>query len=283
MPQIITSQDTPPPARIALYGPPKTGKSWLAMSVPDEGRWKGDIIYVAADPGSEDYALSNPRHIIVKLVPQTQRNGRQTYDPYAEAITIASKDWRKDFPNASTLVWDTMTHTARETLSAIADSGTFSDKHAFIGQANTDSYAAAPMPGDYGAAQRATRHLLGFLFRQPLNLIVVWHGDLVEPNSSDTGIVVGGPASVGKAAVTEVAGLFNNLFRTECRTKVIAGNPPKQLVEYVAHTQKKGPWMAGIRLRPGQLNSLPEMVITDPTEFWLKVDAIHGAPQEVAR
>jgi hypothetical protein len=257
--------------RAALYGPPKTGKSWLALSLPSTGRWAGRIIYVAADPGSENFAF-DPRVVVVK--PTSTAEGRHTYDPIAESAAIASHDWKADFPDASTLIWDTMTQTSRELLGAIADSGSFSDKHVYIGKPGTNAYIAAPMPGDYGAAQRSVMHLLSFLYRQPLHVIVLWHGEMIEPDSPGTGIVIGGPASIGKAIVTSIGGLFNNLFFTECRERT-TGTPPKRVVEYVVHTRKKAQWMAGIRLRPGQANPIPEIVVPadDPTKFWREFDS----------
>lgn len=272
MPQIISTLE-PTPVRVGLYGEPKTGKSWLGQSLPDAGRWAGRIIYVAAEPESEAYVVNNPRFVVVRPEPTVVGN-KTIYDPYGECSTIASKDWKAEYPDAANLVWDTMTWTSREYLAQIADQGNFSEKHINIGRPGTVGYLALPMEGDFGGAQGMMLQTLRHLLRQRLNVIVLFHGDLFEPKSGESGIVRGGPASIGKAAITTISGLFSNLFRTECRERMIPGNPPKRVVEYVVHTAKKGVWMGGIRLRPGVVNPYPEIVIpaNDPGILWRRLD-----------
>lgn len=259
MPKSVKSADSY--LRIGLYGMPKSGKSWQALSYPKKK------LYIAADPGSEAAALNRLDVVDVIQLEKKQVGNRLTYDPLSEAVATASRDWKKEYPDVECLVWDTMTQTSREILSAIADSSSFSDKHVYVGTKGTESYMAAPMPGDYGATQNATYRLLEFLNQQSMDVIVLFHGDTVEPNSSGTGVVVGGPTAVGKAAVVGISGFFNNLFRTEFRDPIRSG---KRVKEYVVHTEKRGPWLAGIRLRPGQVNPIPETVIpgNNPGHFW---------------
>jgi hypothetical protein len=254
--------------RIALHGPPKSGKSWIALSVPDKGIYQGKVIYVAADPGSEAAALSMGDRFIVVKPSKTKdpKTNKLRYDPLHECSLLASRDWATEF-GARTLIWDTMTHSAREMMAGIADSGSFSDKHVTIGRPGTASFMAAPMPGDYGAAQIATYRLLDFLFEQPMNIITVWHGDIVEPEAKGTNVVIGGPTSVGKASVVAIAGRFDNLFRTEVHEKL---DQQKRIREYRIYTEKRGVWLAGIRLKPGRVNPIPMTVVPAeaPGQFW---------------
>lgn len=277
MPQVITSPEQAP-LRVGIYGEPKTGKSWLSLALPNRGRWAGRTIFVAAEPESEIHALADPRNIVVKPIVAPK------YDPYTEFTAIASKDWKAEYPDAANMVWDTMTWTAREYLSQIADSGNFSEKHISIGKAGTASYLALPMEGDFGGAQGMMLQTLRHLFRQPLNVLVLFHGDLFEPKSADSGIIRGGPASIGKAAITSIAGMFSNLFRTECRERTVPGTPPKRVTEYVVHTAKKGVWMAGIRLKPGVVNPIPEIIVPadNPTIVWDKFDEVAPLLKEPA-
>lgn len=258
---------------VALYGPPKSGKTRLACSLPWGSEWGTKAVYCAWDSQSENLdsiPLHHRDHLIVVkpspiLHPQTKK---PTYDPLTEAVAMATFNWKEKYPEVGTLIWDTMTETSRQLLHAYADTGVFSEKHVTFGKPGDASFHAAPMEGDYGAAQRSTLFILDHLFKQPLNLIVLFHDNIVSPNKEkgESFNTYGGPAIAGKAGTQAVAGKFDNLFRVECEPK-FEGNVivPKHYV----YTVPKGAWLAGFRNPLTGGNPLAKSLLqNDPSSFW---------------
>lgn len=278
----VTERFTPDSVwqRTALYGHPKSGKTRAATSLPWGARWGERAIYVAADPGSSELGsvlLSNRERLIIAEPETKVQAGRMIYDPLSEAVAIATRDWKKEFPDAKTLIWDTMTQTSRDLLSAYADSGAFSEKHVTFGKPGSLEYHAAPMEGDYAAAQRSIQFILDYLFRQPLHLIILFHEDHVEPkenNPSET--LYGGPTIVGKAGIKAIAARFDNLFRCECKDVMVKNarpNEPNRMTKHLIHTRQKYIWLAGFR-NPLHDNPMPVIELdSDPVNFWRAFDA----------
>jgi hypothetical protein len=267
------------PRRIAVYGPSKSGKTRLATSLPWGSDWGDKAIYVAWDPGSEELGsvLSGNRdHLIVVRPdkPLTRAGGK--YDPLGEAVKIATFDWKKEYPTANTIIWDTGTETSRDLLAAYADSGQFSDKHVSFGKPGSLEYHAAPMEGDYGAAQRSTIFILEYLDRQPLHKILLFHDELVEPKENMPGSTFGGPALAGKAGTKIIAGRYDNLFR--CGTKQIVIPPNKTETKYVVTTRPSGHWLAGFR-HPTEINPIPQVDLPpNPVTFWTAMTSAVDTP-----
>jgi hypothetical protein len=285
----VTERPDPTTAhkRIAVYGLPKSGKTRAVTALPWGEHWGERALYVAADPGSEELGsvLRNNREHLILVKPEPKSvGGKLIYDPLTESVAIATKNWKEEYPGVGTIIWDTMTTTSQELLAAYADSGQFSDKHVTFGQPGTAAYHAAPMEGDFGAAQRSTMFILKYLFRQPLNLIVVFHEDWVQPNEKDVlGAVYGGPTIVGKAGIKTIAAMFDNLFRFSAKDKVEQGN--KTVTEYAVHTRHSGPWMAGFR-NPHENNPIPKVPLKpDPINFWKAfdeaVEVMSATPEKV--
>jgi hypothetical protein len=229
--------------------------------------------------------LPKNREHLIRVQPEPKTvGGKLIYDPLTEAVAIATRNWKDEFPGVGTIIWDTMTTTSQDLLSAYADSGQFSDKHVTFGQPGTSTYHAAPMEGDFGAAQRSTMFILKYLFRQPLNLIVVFHEDWVQPDEKNVlGAVYGGPTIVGKAAIKQIAAMFDNLFRVSAKDVQEQG---KTVTQYRIHTRHSGPWMAGFR-NPLEINPIPMVKMNpDPINFWNAFDnavEVLSAPQEAGK
>ncbi len=268
--------------RVGLEGEPKTGKTRFATSLPWGDYFGEQAIYVAADPGADDLQTSSvlpenrDRLIVVKPTNSFKKikvDGEEievvVYDPHKEAFAIASRNWRKDFPAAKTLIWDTMSATGRELVNAYADSGVFvgekGDKHITVGTINSPDFVANPMMGDYAMAQRAISNLLKFLFKQEMHLIVLFHIRAVETDSGQ--VLAFGPDTAGQAGVRAVASLFDNLLRTDTEEKPTMDKPPKMDTKYFLHTQKKGLYLGGIRTGHAK-NPIPKLAIDDPVTGW---------------
>jgi len=267
------------PTRVALYGEPKKGKTRLATSLPWGARWGEKAVYVAWDAGSEELTSvlvdNRTRLLVVKPEEKVLAKGTQheklVFDPLSEAVEIASHDWASE--GYSTLIWDTMTQTARDLLTAIAAQG-LHGKSPAIGTPGTATYVPQPSIGDYGAAQRSIMHILGFLFNQPMNLIVLFHSADDGEGTTET---IGGPATIGRAAIRPISSLFDNLFRiTVDKIRKPGTMPPEFEFKRVVQTESKSYWLTGLR-SPHDKNPIPEYVLRDGascSEFWSTLDTI---------
>lgn len=245
--------------RILIYADPKCGKTRLATSLPEHF---GESIYVAWDPGTEHLGpvLTHyrPRLHPIQSVP----DGKNPYTPDIDAFAIALTDWKKEYPNAKTLIWDHMTATAEDCLAQIADAGQFSDKHIKIGTPSSAGKLNVPMEGDYGAVHSTIDRLTTYLFRQPLHLIILTHATMIE--SKDGSGLLGGPATVGRASVRKYAGRFDTVIHLARKRKDKAGDA------FVAFTDKHDNlWSAGVRSSL-LTNPMPTFELApDPSNFWL--------------
>lgn len=274
---------------VAIYGPPKSGKSRLACSLDWGLHWGERAVVCAWDPGSSSLPSVPHRHRerLIVVSPSMQINPitrKEVYDPLTEAVQMATFPWKEKYPDIGTLIWDTMTETSRQLLHAYADTGTFSDKHVTFGKPGDSTFHAAPMEGDYGAAQRSTLFILKHLFRQPLNLIVLFHDNVISPDSKkgETFLTYGGPAIAGKAGTQAVAGCFDNLFRIEAETRLEGS---KITLNHYLYTIPKGAWLAGFRNPLTGDNPLAKVRLdSDPSTFWKKFNETqreaNATPQE---
>jgi hypothetical protein len=249
--------------RIMIYGNPKGGKSRVATSLPDH---YGEILYYAADPGSESLApilnKYRPRIHVIKSLPSV---AGQMPDPDADAFTFALNDWSQKYPLAKTIVWDTLTQTSQDMLQFIADTGQFSEtKHIPIG---SGAYKQnIPLPGDYRAAQERLDRLVTYLFRMPYHLIVICHAEYDAPVGGEE--AEGGPKTVGRATIRKFAGRFDEVFYTKSQTipPKVFGQP--STTKFVVYTEKYKIWVAGIR-GGLEVNPMPYVELNpDPINFW---------------
>lgn len=264
------------PTKIGIYGEPKKGKTRLATALPWGGRWGDKAIYVAWDDNALELAsvlLPDREHLTVVTPDKAKvdaRTGKEYYDPLAEATEIASADWAEQ--GYKTLIWDTMTSTAIDLLKAITVQGKHGNNVSF-GTPGKPDYVPQATIGDYGATQRCVQHTLDFLFDQPMNVIVLFHA--VDDDDNGKAEMVGGPATVGKAAIRPIAGRFDNLFRVTSRP-IRQGNtvPPIYVQKRVVQTEPVQYWLAGIRA-PLPKNTLSEFELTDePVKFWQAWEAM---------
>jgi hypothetical protein len=263
--------------RIAGYSDPGEGKTRWATSLTERF---GDIIYICADEGSErmDPILHTyrPRVKRLKVRAPDDPKGREGWDPIAEYWDIAIKardgTWRKEFPNAKTIIIDSVTEMGNQWMQHIANTGQFSvEKHIRIGPRGSEGGYNIPLPGDYGATQNAINRYLAALFELPYHIICVFHAAYDEPDSG--GAAEFGPKTVGKATVRTIAGKFPMVVRVASKT-IGAGPGKEPRQEVTAYTQRQGLWNA--KLRSGDdVNPMPKVVLNpDPINFWEKYDEL---------
>lgn len=286
MPKVI--QPEAAKHRVLIYGVPKSGKTRLSTSLPWDNPevWGEKALYFAWDAGADSLSsvrLEDRKHLITVVPEMTEiKRGKETiltFNPHQEAHFMATKDWRKEFPNVGTIIWDTATDTAEKLLRAYANSGVFSggsnDKHITAGTRGEDDFLAFPMQGDYATAGISILQILDNLFNQPMNIIVICHADISNPNPEVSANTFGGPATVGTKSIARIAAKFDNLFRTERK----AAKPPAKGSEYMVYTEGRGIWLGGMRT-PDARNPLPEFVFgstekdVDSADFWRKFDSI---------
>jgi hypothetical protein len=269
--------------RILIYGDPKTGKSRLATSLTERF---GDILYVAADPGSSGLSSVLEKYRTrCRVLTGGNANPPSVQDnPHKDAFLVACNDWIGKppvewvgKPSISTIVWDTMTATASDILSYVATSGQFSDKaHIGLGQPGGVEHQKLPMQGDYMATHNIISRLVDFLFKQPLHLIVVCHATYDEPREG--GSVEGGPATAGKATVRSFPGRFDTVIhltrRASTGQNIGAGaSDGARASSVTAWTERHGIWSAGIRSGHA-VNPMPKLDLdADPVNFWKAFDS----------
>lgn len=251
---------------IAISGPSGSGKTRLACAAmrAEPSMWGEKALYIAIDPGSAKLR-SVLREDLDHLHPVVLGDEPgKSYDPYEEVLSLVDSH---DYP---TTILDTATVLARDTLQALANSGKFSDKHIEISKTKIGKMNV-PMMGDYGATQSCMFNVYRAFYGTGKNLIVLFHEQVVEPDADSSAPTIIGPATVGKASVAATAAWFDNLIRTEVRTKITG---PTKETQYWVHTETKKPYLAKLRL-PTPTNPMPEFKLdTDPANFWRKYKEI---------
>jgi len=255
-----------------IYGPAGSGKTRLAAACvrgwPEA--WGGQALYVPIDPGSDSLGsiLMVDR---VNMYKYKEYGGAKGMDPYRELCKIIeNKEVEKS--GCQTLILDTMTTVSRQILQAVANSGKFSDKHIALETQGIGKINLA-MPGDYKGAQQCIMNFLDLAKFSGVNILAVFHDGLFEPEATSSAPTVGGPATVGRSSLAPIAGWFHNLVRLEARSK---GSGETRSVEYWASTEKKGPYLAKLRI-PLPKNPIPDFRLDDdPVNFWIKLKEIHS-------
>lgn len=253
---------------VGIYGPAGSGKTRLACSAmrANPARWGEKAVYIAVDRGGANLSSVLKEDEDRLITYMLGEEAGKAYDPYDETMQIAAQ-LSKDNQGCSTVILDTATVLARDILQNIANSGRFSDKHVMIVPSGPGKLAMA-MPGDYGATQQSMFNIFRAFENLPLNFICLFHDGYVD--DPDGGAKpYGGPATAGKGAITPVAAWFDNLIRLDCE---ISGFGSAKKVEYVAYSEKNGPYMAKLRQKKLK-NPVGRIVLdNDPINFWQLAD-----------
>jgi energy-coupling factor transporter ATP-binding protein EcfA2 len=279
---IINPQEVQQGEQVAIFGDAGSGKTRLACSIcrSNPAKYGKQAIYFALDPGTASLpsVLTEDRKHLVpvafKPAPAPPGSVAESWfkplDPYDEMVVAARRDWRKDFPDVGTVIIDTMTTWAGDVLLAVANSGKFSDKHIVL-EGSGPGKLVVPMMGDYRAAQFMVMNAIRFWQQQPLHVIMLFHSTIYEPEEGVADAIYGGPATIGKASVRDIAAKFQTVIRTEGKTKTPVGETKPRMV-FTAYTQPRGVWSAP-KLRNSGSNPIPEVVLKeDPVEFWHRFD-----------
>jgi hypothetical protein len=246
--------------RIIIYGRAGIGKTRLALSLPEK---YGKIAYYAADQNSEFLTSISPskRGKILVVKPEGD-------NPTALFMQFCMTDWKKIDPEIGTLVVDTYTKVALDSIRYSANSGSMTaEKHFVIGDPNAGGQTI-PNRGDYLAIESLSRGFLDMLFarQKGMHIICLCHEDvkLVEGVHA-----VGGPAHPGRAMTEYLPAQFNTVIRLIREQVLIPGDStPSEVV--IAVTENDGKFVAKVRTsNEGAANPLARVVLDrDPTTYW---------------
>jgi hypothetical protein len=246
--------------RIIIYGRAGIGKTRLALSLPEK---YGKIAYYAADQNSEFLTSISPskRGKILVVKPEGD-------NPTALFMQFCMTDWKKIDPEIGTLVVDTYTKVALDSIRYSANSGSMTaEKHFVIGDPNAGGQTI-PNRGDYLAIESLSRGFLDMLFsrQKGMHIICLCHEDvkLVEGVHA-----VGGPAHPGRAMTEYLPAQFNTVIRLIREQVLIPGDSvPSEVV--IAVTENDGKFVAKVRTsNEGAANPLARVMLDrDPTTYW---------------
>jgi hypothetical protein len=255
--------------RIVIYGGPGTGKSRLALSVPLTDKW-GEVLYFAADSGTKFLQFLSPaKRARVHVFEGQGDDAQQNFQEFC------MHDWRKDFPKAKTIIIDTYTKVAEDTLQLSANTGAITaEKHYTFGN-KAKGGQVIPNRGDYTALNSASKGYLNALeaFQSDYNIILVMHEDL--KTNEKTQVTYGGPAHPGQGMTQIIAGAANTVIHlTREPVQVQGESMPKFRV--IANTSHDGIFVAKLREANEETgNPMPRVVCDpNPVNFWIKYDAL---------
>lgn len=258
--------------RIIIYGRAGIGKSRLALSLTDRF---GKIAYYAADKNSEILSSIDPKkhNRVIVVIPEGD-------DPIQNFMTFAMTDWSKVDPDIDTLVVDTYTKVAVDSIRHSANTGSVtSEKHYIVGDPKCGGQII-PNRGDYLAIESISRGYLDMLFdkQRTKNVILVCHEDVKIIENVHA---VGGPAHPGRAMTEELPAQFSTVIRLIREQLLIPGaSAPQDVV--VAISDNDGKFIAKIRtMDEVNKNPLGRVILeSNPVNFWEKYDSIYHVKKE---
>jgi len=267
---------------------PRTGKTWEA---PDGS--PGRIIYIASDQTSPQLESIQPedRKRLIIVVPDGMPKETQRVDPATgeqitvldmnwrvEAQRLAQRDWKKEYPDAVAVVWDTKSETVRKILLQAAKRAEFSEKGASQVnpvQPGTEDGVATPQPGDFGMAQMNAVGLADHLIeRNPeLHVFCIYHECVATPKrEKGQDDVLFGPAVTGTQGPRLIPQKFGVVLWLSVEQK-----PPNQGDTRVALISQRDR-ICGLKAPVGK-GVIPETVwlendVEQARDFWNRVERV---------
>lgn len=256
-----------------FYSIPGGGKTRLAAA---STAVLGPAVYFALDNRGIESVL--PEHLkklhVIKL----------SGDPVENMNEIAIHPWKKDFPDAKTLIVDTLTTGAKGMLKEAANKmwfrGEKGDSHITFGPKDAAITQKIPILADYGGGIWLVENWLQLLVatQRDMNIIVLCHEDLDIPKKDDPGdkLAVGGPATFGRKLLTWLPSEFPVVARLKVdATTNLEG---KVTAKYRVITAMQGNYIARIREGNAGGNPIPIVTLDVNAENWWREYAKHFMP-----
>ena len=252
------------------YGHSGTSKTSWATAYPDS--W-GEGLYFALDPDA--WRMDS---ILEKYKGRLHNLRFAGGDPITNLSSIATDDWKKDYPKAGVIIIDTLSKAAKDVLQFGANAKYFKSKegdgHVTFGPKDAAITQAIPSIADFGGAPWMIENFLSLLIAnksRDYHIIVLAHEDYDSPRKDDAiefieRGAVGGPATFGRKLLTVLPTYFPTVLRFVVRHKTdLAG---KAVSKYQVVSSMQGAYVARIRENDPAGNPMPVRDLARDARPW---------------
>jgi hypothetical protein len=245
--------------RILVYSRAGMGKSRFVLSVPQS--W-GKIGYYAADDNAWllQSISKRKRDRVVVVRPEGP-------DPTAQFMEFCNLDWDEIDPEVGTLIVDTYSKVAWDSISFSANTLAIDrEPHYIVGELGKGGIAI-PNRGDYQGIDGLSKQYLHDLFKRyhDKHIIFVCH----EESKDFDGEIVGGPQHPGRQMIDFLPGQFSTVIRLIRETMIVPGAEDLSAA-VVAITENDGKFVAKIRTDDEEApNPMARIVLQrNPEHYW---------------
>lgn len=253
--------------RIIIYGRAGIGKTRFGLSLTPRF---GKIAYFAADKNT--WLLSSidkkKRDRVVVVRPKGE-------DPTALFMQFCKTDWKEVDPEIGTLVVDTYTKVAMDSIAFTANTNAVSRESHYIIGVPGEGGVAIPNRGDYQAIGDLSKGFLDMLFdkQEDMHVIFLCHEDVKIVENVHA---VGGPAHPGRVMTEYLPAQFSTVIRLVRDQGEFDADKGDIESVVVAITENDGKFIAKLRTDDEQApNPLARVVLNrDPVNFWEKYDEL---------
>jgi hypothetical protein len=189
---------------------------------------------------------------------------REHEDPYTFLMNVLDADWEKTH-GAKTIILDTMTNWAHQTMEAVLNSGAYKSHVIQMGPSSLKMSDES----HYGLVHKLTKNVVMKMKQSPLNVMALFWSDWQTPKTGEPGGIYGGPVTVNMTMAKYITGEFDNVF-------YLRTQPDGAKLDYYVHTAAYGFWEA--KLHGGGLqNPMPVTKLEgDPVHFWKMFEEVQS-------
>jgi hypothetical protein len=250
--------------RIMIYGRAGVGKTRFGLSVPES--W-GRIAYFAADKNAwllRSISKTKRERIVV-----TRAHGE---DPTALFMQFAMMDWDEVDPKIGTIVVDTYSKVALDSISFTANSLTLDrEKHYVVGEVGKGGIAI-PNRGDYQGVDGLSKNFLDMIFDKQADkhIIFICHEESKQVEGMPA---VGGPQHPGRQMIDYLPAQFSTVIRL-VRDEILVPGADDVTPVVIAITENDGKYVAKLRTDDEEApNPLAKRTLErNPASWWVEYE-----------
>ena len=253
--------------RIMVYGRAGVGKTRFGLSVPES--W-GKIVYYAADKNAWQLrSISREKRDRIRVI---RPHGD---DPTALFMQFCMTDWKAEDPEVGTLVVDTYSKVALDSITYTANTMTLDrEKHYVVGELGKGGIAI-PNRGDYQGVDGLSKGYLDMIFdtQKDLHILFICHEESKQLASDAP--VVGGPQHPGRQMIDYLPAQFSTVIRLVRDEILVPGADDVQPV-VIAITENDGKFVAKMRTDDEESpNPIAKRVLErNPSHWWNEYEAL---------
>lgn len=250
--------------RVMIYGRAGVGKTRFGLSVPQT--W-GKIAYYAADKNA--WLLRSISRAKRKRIHVVRPRGS---DPTILFMKFCLTDWSEVDPEIGTIVVDTYSKVALDSISFSANSLTMDrEKHYVVGDIGKGG-VAIPNRGDYQAIDGLSKSYLDTLFdlQMDKHIVFICHEESKQVEGMPA---VGGPQHPGRQMIDYLPAQFSTVIRL-IRDEVLVPGADDVTPVVVAITENDGKYVAKLRTDDEEApNPIARKVLgRDPSPWWVEYE-----------